>query len=184
MKIQEFSPSKNHNWRYKRFENINHYVIIWNGGYLCMSSWLYCLYILKQEIKRFSPPVVYHLRHSETKNIVLRNVVQGIKQCFQRNMCETKTDVYVSLYLHRCRWLMFRWCFVYHVRYPETANLRSKTGWTSVCLIRETLFIVSGWRRQMWKTILFCVSHLFSVFWRPFALGFSWAQVIYYLHVA
>ena len=75
-----------------------------------------------------------------------------------------------------CRWSMFRRSFVYRLYFPETS--RCRTGWTSVRLIRETLFsetllIVSGWRRRMWKTISFCVSHLFSDFWRPFALGFT-----------
>ena len=56
----------------------------------------------KHEKIWFSTPVVYRLRHSKTKNIVTRNVVSGIKQCLipetclHRNMCETKTNVYLS----------------------------------------------------------------------------------------
>ena len=106
----------------------------------------------------------------ESKQCLIRET------CFHRNMhmCQTKTNVCVSLYRQRYRWLMFRRCFVYRVHYPELTS-RCKTGWTSVCLIRETLlcetiFIISGWRRRMWKTISYSVSHLFSVFWRPFAL--------------
>ena len=58
----------------------------------------------KHETKRSSTCAVYRLRHYETKKNVSRNVVLGIKQClirepcFHRNMCETKTNVYVSLY--------------------------------------------------------------------------------------
>ena len=37
--------------------------------------------------QRLSTPAVYRLRHSETKNIVSRNVVSGIKHCLIRGTC-------------------------------------------------------------------------------------------------
>ena len=47
---------------------------------------------------------------------------------------------------------------------PKQLTSRWQSGWTSACLIRETRFsetllIISGWRRRMWKTISLCVSH-------------------------
>ena len=61
----------------------------------------------KHETKRFSISAVYRLRHCETKKHCFANVILGIKQCmiqetcFHRIMCETKTNVYVSLYRKR-----------------------------------------------------------------------------------
>ena len=92
------------------------------------------------------------------------------KIMFWRNMCETANQQYIMVVYMvskmRCRWLTFRWCFVSRVRYPEICHFEMQTP---VCLIRKTLFsgtlfIVSGWRRRVCKTVLFRVSHLFSVF--------------------
>ena len=55
-------------------------------------------------------------------------------------MCETKTNVYVSLYrqdvslINVSTMFLFTMCTI-----PKQLTLRCKTGWTSICLIRETL---------------------------------------------
>ena len=102
-------------------------------------------------------------------------------------MCETANQLSISSHMvvymackMRCRWLTFRRCFVYCVHYPEIGHFeikKKKPGWTPSCLIRKTLFsgtlfIVSGWRKRVWKTVLFRFSHLFRVFWLSFAPGF------------
>ena len=90
-------------------------------------------------------------------------------------MCETANQQSISshvvvymAYKMRCCWLTFRRCFVNCVHYPEIGHFEMQNRLDTCCLI---LFIVSGWCKRVWKTVLFRVSHLFSVFWLSFAPG-------------
>ena len=63
----------------------------------------------KRETRNTKQNGLYRVHHSETnKKINSQNVVLRIKQCliretcFHRNMCETKSNDYVSLYRQRC----------------------------------------------------------------------------------
>ena len=84
-------------------------------------------------------------RNTKQKNIVSRNI-SGTKQClirktcFHRNMCETANQQFISSHMVvfmvsnlRCRWLMFRQCFVYRVRYPKTAHFEMQNR-LDICL--------------------------------------------------
>ena len=72
----------------------------------------------------------------------------------------------------------FRRCFVSRVRYPEIGHFEMQNRldtylFDSQNTVSGTLFFVSGWRRRVWKTVLFRVSHLFSVFWLSFVAALS-----------
>ena len=126
--------------------------------------------------KRFSTFAVSRLRHSETKkkHCLIR------ESSFQRNMCETANQQSISSHMvvymackMRCRWLTFRRCFVNRALSRNRSLRDAKPArylfvWFVKTLFSGTLFIVSGWRRRVWKTVLFRVSHLFSVFWLSF----------------
>ena len=104
---------------------------------------------------------------------------------FKRNMCETANQQYIWSHMvvymvskMRCCWLTFRRCFVSRVHYPEIGHFEMPTRldtclFDSQTMFSGTLFIVMGWRRRVWKTVLFRVSHLFSVFWLSFAAALS-----------
>ena len=81
-----------------------------------------------QETKWFSTSMVYRLRHCETKSIVSRNVVSGIKQCliretcFHRNMCKTKTNV--SLYRKKVSLINVPMMFCLRCALSQNSSLR------------------------------------------------------------
>ena len=74
-------------------------------------------------------------------------------------------------------------------RFSTSASLLNKKHcFAKCCFGNQTVFDsrnmfplehvrnVSGWRRRMWKTMWFCVLHLFSGFLGPFAVGFRQAS--------